>query len=443
HRGARRPGLPRRSAGAPGAAARSCRQRGRGGGGQRRPGVRRRWRVGEERLAVPARRRGVERGRRRAVHRRHQEPAHPPRAADLRRRPAVKVSRRARWSAVWLLSLAALPAAAQPAGEAGIQLFRLANGLAVVVAVRPELRLAAVNLTAAVGAIDDPRQQSGMAHLLEHVTLGGSVSIGTLDAAAEKEALARLDRADRAWREERHKSPADPQRLAELEGEREQAHQAARRVAESGEIIGGRLEGKGAIGLNATTNSDATQYFGWIPTGQLELWISLEAERLKNPIFRRFYSEREVVLQEIDALTRGRPTLQDRLMSDVYPDGPQAEPRAGDPAEIRDIDRPMALDYFHRFYRPENLAIAVVGNVDPAEVRRLCERYLGDWRPEGATEPLARPSQGTAAAARVRSFNSVRAPIVFFAFPQPALSLGEKAGLEVLAELLNSTELSP
>jgi predicted Zn-dependent peptidase len=370
-------------------------------------------------------------------------------------------------SARWTRALGACAlalAAGWPAGAAGnpgsadgqgIHQYRLRNGLDLVVAVRPELRLIAVNLTAGVGAIDDPVDESGMAHLLEHVTLGGSVTVGSLDPAAEKNALARLDRADRALRAERRKSPANPAnpgnpaspadnaRLAELEQELEQAGQAARRVAEAGEILGGRLEAKGAIGLNATTSTDATQYFGWIPSESLELWISLEADRLKNPIFRRFYSEREVVLQEIAVLTSGRPTLQDRIMSAVFPTGPQAQPRAGDSAEIREIDREMALEYFRRFYRPENLAVAVVGNVDPSAVYRLCERYLGDWQPSGPAGPLSPPSEGGAAKTHVQSFNSVRSPIVFFAFPRPALTSLEQAGLDVLAELLNSPELSP
>ena len=343
---------------------------------------------------------------------------------------------RARWTrALGACALVlVILAGGQPAGAAGplgnaadtgqgIHHYRLRNGLDLVVAVRPELRLTAVNLTAAVGAIDDPGDESGMAHLLEHVTLGGSVSVGTLDPAAEKNALARLDRADRALRAERRKGSTDSTRLAEQE--LEQAGQAARRVAEDGEILGGRLEAKGAIGLNATTSADATQYFGWIPPDSLELWVSLEADRLKNPIFRRFYSEREVVLQEIAVLTNGKPTLQDRIMSAVFPTGPQAQPRAGDPAEIREIDRERALEYFRRFYRPENLAVAVVGNVDPGAVHRLCEHYLGDWQPAGEAGPLAPPSEasgGGTAKTHVQSFNSVRSPIVFFACTSPIAS---------------------
>jgi predicted Zn-dependent peptidase len=360
------------------------------------------------------------------------------------------------------LVLALFGAAGPKPAARGIHAYTLSNGLDLVVAVVPDLELAAVNLTAALGSIDDPAEQSGMAHLLEHVTLGGSLTLGSLDPAAEAAALARLDLADRALREARLASSVA---LGELEDEFTRALAAAERLAESGEILGGRLEARGGIGLNATTGNDVTQYFGWFPTRELEYWLALEADRLKYPVFRRFYSEREVVLQEIEALTGGRPTLQDRVMQQVFPGGPQAQPTAGDPGETRNIDRPMALDFFARSYRPETMALAVVGNVSPAEVRRWAERHLGDWRPAstgdqppdvaGTSAPLlpsapaeAATMPATLAPARVvpvhvAKFNSVRAPIVYFAFPRPALSAAERAALEALAELLNSPELSP
>ncbi len=326
----------------------------------------------------------------------------------------------------------------------GITRFQLPNGLALAVAVRPELRLAAVNLTVDLGSIDDPQSQSGMAHLLEHVTLQGSATLGTLDAAAEAAALTELDRAVRALERERLKPEPEPGALIGLERWFEQAQKAAQRTSEPGEILGGRLEARGAIGLNATTTADATQFFTWIPVEDLEYWVSLEADRLRQPVFRRFYSERNVVLREIAGLTGGKPTPQERFLEELFPGAPEAQPRAGDPDEIRAIDRPIALAHFNRFYRPENLAIAVVGDVDPQQVYRLCLRYFGDWEPEGPAEPppsrQSRPAPP--AAPRVRTFNRTRSPLVFLAFPR-ADGPREAAALEVLAELVNSRDLSP
>lgn len=337
-----------------------------------------------------------------------------------------------------------LSAADPEVNRHGIARFRLPNGLALAVAVRPEQRLAAVNLTVDLGAIDDPQEQSGMAHLLEHVTLQGSTTVGTLDAAAEEAALAELDRAAGTLERERLKPEPEPGALIGLERWFEQAQKAAQRTSEPGEILGGRLEARGAIGLNAATTTDATQFFTWIPVHDLELWISLEADRLRRPVLRRFYSERNVVLREIAGLTGGRPTPQERFLEEIFPGAPEAQPRAGDPDEIRAIDRPAALAHFQRFYRPENLAVAVVGDVDPEEVYRLCLRYFGDWRPEGPAEPP--PSRRTRPAPpsgpRVRTFNSIRSPLVFLAFPR-AEDPDEAAALDVLAEMVSSRDLSP
>jgi predicted Zn-dependent peptidase len=349
------------------------------------------------------------------------------------------------WRATLLAAALALAPAAGLADEPltrGISRFHLPNGLDLVVAVRPELELAAVNLTVDLGSIDDPLDQAGMAHLLEHVTLQGSVAIGSLDPAAEAAAVAELDRAAADLASEQQKLAPQPQTVAGLEQRLALAEAAARRTAETGEIIGGRLERRGAIGTNATTTADATQFFSWIPPQDFELWISLEADRLRHPIFRRFYSEREVVLREIDGLTGGRRTPQELFLAELFPGGPESRPLAGDPVKIRTIDRPAALAYFSRRYRPEAMAVAVVGKVDPERIHQLCLRYLGDWRPEGS--PLPHPPQTPApAASRVRTFNSTRNPLVFLGFPQPDSQAAGTPAFDALAELINAEDLSP
>lgn len=333
----------------------------------------------------------------------------------------------------------------QSEAREGIHQFRLHNGLQLVVAVRPELQLAAVNMTLRLGAIDDPPGQWGIAHLLEHVTLSGSRTVGSLDPQAEADALDELDRAHAALDRERRKPAPDPTILAELENAVERAQQAATRTAESGEIMGGRLEARGAIGLNATTTAEATQFFTWIPPEHVALWISLEAERLRRPILRRFYSERNVVLREVAGLTGGKPTLSERFLHELFPEAAAAHPLAGDLDQISAIDRPIAFDYFRRHYRPENLAIAVVGNVDPGQIHRLCEHYFGDWWPEGEHE-LPRSQRyplNALAELRVRSFDSPRGAATFFAFPRDVASPIEDAAVEAIAAMINSPEISP
>ncbi len=339
------------------------------------------------------------------------------------------------------------PAAGAPAGAGpsapSITRYRLPNGLDLVVAARPELRLAAVNLTVNLGSCDDPVERQGLAHLLEHVTLGGSTSLGSLDPKAETAALADLDSVSLALDRARQEPGTDAEALAALERRFTAAHEAARRYAESGEIVGGRLEARGGIGANASTTADATQFFTWMPAEQVETWLAIEAERLRRPIFRRFYSERAVVLREIDDLTGGRRTPQERFMGELFAGGPQARPKAGDPAAVGTVERPEALAYFRRFYRPENIAIAVVGDVDPEHIRQLCARHFGDWQPEEPPPPPRPRPAPVLTAAAVRAFNSVRNPLLFVATPQPGAGTPEDAAADALTELINSPDLSP
>jgi predicted Zn-dependent peptidase len=328
---------------------------------------------------------------------------------------------------------------------AGIRHFQLANGLQLVVAVRPELKLAAVNTTVDLGAIDDPPGQWGIAHLLEHVTLQGSATIGTLNPRAEASALDNLDRASAALESERRKPAPNPQVLAGLDRWFEEAQDAANKLAEVGEVIGGRLEARGAIGLNAATSTDSTHFFTWIPPEQVGFWIAIEANRLRYPIFRRFYSERSVVVREVTALTGGRTSLSERFLQEVFLGAAAAHPLAGDLAQIAAIDRPAAFSYFQRFYRPENIVIAVVGNVDPVEIFELFAQHFAGWQPQGAPEPPRSRQYQPAPSAGIRSrvFATPQGPALYIAFPRPSEDARRAAALEALAATINGPDASP
>ena len=64
---------------------------------------------------------------------------------------------------------------------------------------------------------------------------------------------------------------------------------------------------QGSTGLNASTSQDRTFYIVGIPSNKLELWMWLESDRLANPVFREFYSERDVILEERRQTLESRP----------------------------------------------------------------------------------------------------------------------------------------
>jgi predicted Zn-dependent peptidase len=326
-----------------------------------------------------------------------------------------------------------------------IQTYTLGNGMHIVVAVRPELLLASVNLTVDIGALDDPIGKSGIAHMLEHTTLSGARDVGSLDCKAESVALAELDRAHRALNEQKRTSDPDASVRADLEQWVFRAQRGAQATAEDREVIGSRLESHGAIGLNATTSADVTQFFATLPPGEVDLWLSLEAARLQRPIFRRYYLERNVVSREIGELTAGKPTCQEQLLRDLYPRSPLQQSLAGNPDELSEIDRPEALAYFRRFYVPQRITVTVVGNLQPEAIRAICEKYFGRWHPdEEAAQPRTRTETVTPIdGLKVHICNKTRRPIALFAYPEQSANPEQAIIFDVLAELINSEDFSP
>jgi predicted Zn-dependent peptidase len=346
---------------------------------------------------------------------------------------------RAMLAALWLVIIGGI-GSADEVDATRIQHFQLTNGLQIIVVPRHDLPLVAVNLTVGLGAVDDPPGQWGMAHLLEHVALGGSTTIGSLDPTAEAAALDELDRAHGALREAQQARAPDPVIIARLRAGVEQAQRAALALAEQGEILGGRLEARGAIGTNAATTADATQYFTWLPPDQIEYWLSLEAARLSDPVFRRFYSEREVVLQEVVAMTGGNQTLAERFVSDLFPGGEHA--LAGNLRDIASIDRQAALAAFHRQYRPDNIVVVAVGPVNADGIRDACQRLFGALRTE-VSRPMQEGPRFHLSRPAARIFTTARGPSALIAFPLPHISSRDQPAVEAIAAILASADISP
>ncbi|MBM62324.1 MAG: hypothetical protein CL484_05190, partial [Acidobacteria bacterium] len=137
--------------------------------------------------------------------------------------------------------------------------------------------------------------------------------------------------------------------------------------------------GQGASGMNAMTSYDFTLYFVNVPANKLELWFWMESDRLLNPVFREFYSEREVVHEERRLRTDSTPTgkFQEQFDALFWQSSPYSWPVVGWPSDLEGITREEALEFFELYYAPNNLTAALVGDFDPAEATELAERYFG------------------------------------------------------------------
>jgi predicted Zn-dependent peptidase len=280
-----------------------------------------------------------------------------------------------------VLALAPLLLAAQDLKqlEQKITEFTLSNGLHFIVAERHQAPVVSFRTYVKAGAVDDPKGQTGLAHMFEHMAFKGTETIGTRDWAAEKKALEHIeDVYDQLVGERNKGTHADRARIAALTSELSRAIDAAQAFVETNQYVR-VIEENGGTGLNAQTAMDSTEYYYSLPSNRLELWFLLESQRFLHPVFREFYKERNVVMEEYRQRVESNPQgkLLQSFESTAFAASPYRNPAGGWPSDIVNLRVPEAQRFFQEYYVPGNMVMAIVGDVDPAEARRLAERYFG------------------------------------------------------------------
>ncbi len=255
----------------------------------------------------------------------------------------------------------------------------LPNGLTLIVCERPTAPVFSYYTLVDAGSADDPQGASGLAHMFEHMAFKGTTEIGTTDYPAEKLALAKVEIAyaayDAAFRDLVHPDPAKLESLHKV-------FLAAQADAEKYVIpnqFSELAEQNGAVGLNASTSEDSTQFFWSMPSNRLELWAYMESSRLAHPVEREFYKERDVVQEErrmrIDSSPTGR--MVEQFLATAYVAHPYGRSGVGWESEISQVTATEADAFHKKYYVPANIVIAVVGDVKASETMPVLEKYFG------------------------------------------------------------------
>ena len=282
---------------------------------------------------------------------------------------------------------------APSAAAVPVEEFELDNGMRFLLVRRPELTTVAAAWAAHVGSANERPGITGLAHFFEHMMFKGTHTIGTrdierdLEIIAEQEAVQEKIRAELREQRRRYRlgeidDPYDPAHrtdtLNALRAEYQELVEEQRELMVKDELDKVYTDGGGSS-LNAFTSNDFTVYINQLPANRLELWFWLESDRLLNPVFREFYSERDVVYEERRLRTESTPTGRYDEQADAmfWQSHPYSWPVVGWPSDLEVISKAQADEFFGSYYAPNNLTGVLVGNFDPAEVRQLAERYFG------------------------------------------------------------------
>ena len=349
-----------------------------------------------------------------------------------------------------LLLAPALPAAAQ---ELKVEEHTLSNGMRILFVPRPDEPTVSAGWVAHVGSANERPGITGISHLFEHMMFKGTTTIGSKDPKRDLAIIAEQEKVRGEMRAEESKMRAafrkgevddilKPEnktaRYKELEAKFDALVKEQRELLVKNEFDRIYTKG-GASGMNAFTNQDITAYFITVPKNKLELWFWMESDRLRDPVFREFYSERDVVFEERRMRTESTPTgrLDEAVEAIFWQGTPYTWPIVGYPSDIPAITKAQADDYFATFYAPNNLTAVLVGDFDPKEALAQAERYLGRI-PRGKVPPPEMTTLPPKWEAEVRVLGEAETnPQVGIQWHTVGFQHRDSYPLQVLAQILN------
>ncbi|HUU44967.1 MAG TPA: pitrilysin family protein [Acidobacteriota bacterium] len=280
--------------------------------------------------------------------------------------------------------------------------YRLDNGMQVLMVERHEAPTIMASVFARVGSSNERTGITGISHLFEHMMFKGTETIGTKDIKRDREIMAQLDSLRELMRAEQ-RIMREQYRRGEITDMKDPEAKTARYkeidaifdslILEQRElIIKDQLDElyskNGGFFLNAFTSEDMTGYFVRLPKNKIELWMWLESDRFKGPVFREFYSERDVVREERRLGVESTPTglIEEDFTAMFWKSSSYHWDVIGWASDLDNITREQANQYYGTYYAPNNLVMILVGDFVADEMIKLVREYF-DRLPRGKVPP--------------------------------------------------------
>ena len=318
----------------------------------------------------------------------------------------------------------------------------LDNGLTVIILERHDAPVFSYATMINTGSAQEVPGITGLAHMFEHMAFKGSDLIGTKDWKAEEVALRKVEDAYAAYQSAKGAVRPDAAKVADLEKAWKDAIAEADKYVEDNEFST-VVDRAGGVGMNAFTNSDVTGYFFSLPSNRFELWAYLESERFRNPVFRQFYKERDVVFEERRMRTESSPIgrLFEQFIGAAFSAHPYGFPTVGWPSDLHSFSATDAAAFAKKYYVPSNMVVAIVGDVNAAEAWPVIEKYFGRL-PKSPAPPALRTVEPPQIAEKTVTLREASQPIYMEGYHRPAASDPDSAVYDVISMLLSSGRTS-
>lgn len=316
------------------------------------------------------------------------------------------------------------------------RIYTLDNGLKVYLSVYRDAPRAHVFIPVKAGGRNDPADNTGLAHYLEHMMFKGTDEFGTLDYEKERPLL---DSIEHLFNQYATITDAD-ERKAHYDIIDKTSNEAAKyAIPNEYDKLMAALGGKG---LNAYTTEDRTVYTIDIPSNEVEKFLEIEGARFRKIVNRLFHTELEAVYEEknrsLDSDGWKVYEAMFRLAFQKHPYGTQTV--IGTIEHLKNPSITEIEKYFDKYYRPNNVAICISGDIDPRETIKLIDKYFGSWEPNDALQPPAGIEEEPITEPRAQEVWGPDAESMSMAFRFPGTSHPDYAMLTLVDMLLNNSE---
>ncbi len=264
----------------------------------------------------------------------------------------------------------------------------LENGMHLVVLESHSAPVVSIQAWVRAGSADEPDDMAGVSHLLEHMLFKGT--------------------------------------------HRRKVGEIAREIESNGGYI------------NAFTTYDATVYYVTIASRYFEIGLDVLADAIQNSSFdaEELEKEKEVVIEEIK---RSNDIPERKAMNDIfelaYSVHPYRRPIIGFAETVREITRDKLINYYKKWYSPENITLVIVGDVSQDDVFKSISRHF--YFKKSGVRPLKRPAEPEQKELRVKvSRDNVFETQLILAFHIPGVFDKDIYALDVLSSLMGEGDSS-
>jgi predicted Zn-dependent peptidase len=251
--------------------------------------------------------------------------------------------------------------------------YTLKNGLTVILSPTPKDPRIQAYVAVKAGSKTDPATNTGLAHYLEHMLFKGTDKYGSLDWAKEK---VELDKIDALY--EQYNTTKDEAQRKIIYRKIDSISGVASTYAIANEYDK-MMTAMGAQGTNAFTSFEQTVYTDDVPASAIDKYLTVQAERFRNPILRIFHTELEAVYEEKNRSldNDGRKVFETLFATLFQKHNYGLQTTIGTVEHLKNPSLVEIRKYFNTYYVPNNMGIILSGDFNPDTVIATIDRMFG------------------------------------------------------------------